>query len=67
MNTETEFNGKVLGFLSNGFPLIQICGADPGGYATQGDILTALSDGTPLNQVWDEFQTTLRSSTSSAT
>jgi len=59
--TESEFGGKlpVLGYMANGQPLYPICGADPGGYATYGDILTALADGTPLNSVWDEFQTTL--------
>ncbi|QNJ55324.1 major capsid protein [Gordonia phage LittleFella] len=35
-------------------------GADPeGGYQTSGDIVTQTADGTDLNALWDQYQTTL--------
>jgi hypothetical protein len=40
------------------FPLPR--GAEGGGYSTEGDIVTATSDGRDLNAMWAEFQQTLQ-------
>jgi hypothetical protein len=71
VETESEFGGKLLGYTPDGAPIYQISGSQGRGYSTAGDTLrhgadadiralvSNLSDGTNLNDIWNEFQQTL--------
>jgi hypothetical protein len=59
--------GEIIGYKKNGAPIrLQAGGAAPNraapgmaGYATQGDVVQRLPDGTDLNDLWAEFQAVL--------
>ena len=59
--------GEIIGYRKNGAPIRLAAGgstnvapASMGGYATAGDIVQKLPDGTDLNDLWAEFQATLQ-------
>ena len=51
----------IIGWV-DGLPVFSIFGADnsPGGYATEGDLVTVTNDGIDLNALWGEFQATMQ-------
>lgn len=49
---------EPIGFLPDGQPVFPIFGAERG-YSTEGDVVPALIDGTPTNDIWTELQETL--------
>jgi hypothetical protein len=50
---------RVLGHVDGFGPVYPIFGAERG-YSTEGDVVPALVDGTPTNDIWAELQTTLQ-------